>query len=407
MTENKFDVKPTWIQTLQSKAATEGQHLPLPKLEKIKFDKWLQYPECESIESAGTHVVHSDADHIKIIYSESGIELSAPQEILDAGLKVLNLRDAQAWQDPDVQASFGSVSDPLKDQVAAYCLAQLNGGMFLSIPDELKLTHPVQIEWQAYATNMASHFIGKVGRNVSVTIIEEFTDQDIPGNQWVAMHEWIIEDNAHVNYVGFEHLSDQHKAFVRRHALVKRDATFDWSMAAFNRASSVADLKSRLIGSGASSTMATISVGTQEKVQGVNGNIINEAPHTFGQIIQHGVVFDAATITFNGIGHILKAAKNAESQQESRLLMFSKEGRGDVNPILLIDEYEVQAGHAASMGKVDAEQLYYLMTRGLSRQESEFLVMKGFLIHAFNDFESDIVRDKNLTLLNKALGVSR
>ena len=118
-------------------------------------------------------------------------------------------------------------------------------------------------------------------------------------------------------------------------------------------------------------------------------------------------MFDAATITFNGIGHILKAAKNAESQQESRLLMFSKEGRGDVNPILLIDEYEVQAGHAASMGKVDAEQLYYLMTRGLSRQEAEFLVMKGFLIHAFNDFESDIVRDKNLTLLNKALGVSR
>lgn len=405
MVENIDTFTPGWFQKLQEKAQNEFANLPMPKLEKIKYEQWLSYSDCPTIAQSQETQLIEDENTFSVDYRENGIEVHAPKYVIDAGFEVYNLRSSQTFTETVVQDYFGQVIPPCKDKVSAYNIAQLNGGMFMIVPENLEIDIPLEITWQSFAQRMSTRFVGVIGKNTQITMIEDFTDKKMSSQQWIAMQEWIINENAHVNYAGFEHLGRDHHAYIRRHAQVKRDATLDWSISSLNHSSSVSDLQSRLIGQGASSTMATISVGTQDKVQGVNGNIVNEAPQTFGEIIQHGVVFDQATITFNGIGHILKAAKNAESQQESRLLMFSKEGRGDVNPILLIDEYEVQAGHAASMGRVDSEQLYYLMTRGLSQQEAEFLVMKGFLIHAFNDFDSDIIREKNLDLLNQALGV--
>ena len=73
------------------------------------------------------------------------------------------------------------------------------------------------------------------------------------------------------------------------------------------------------------------------------------------------------------------ARQNQMHEQESRVLMLSEKARGDANPILLIDEDDVTAGHAASVGRVDPVQLYYLMSRGISQKEAERLVIHGFL----------------------------
>ena len=91
------------------------------------------------------------------------------------------------------------------------------------------------------------------------------------------------------------------------------------------------------------------------------------------------VILEKGTLTFNGIGHIIKGAKGADAQQESRVLMLSDKARSDANPILLIDENDVTAGHAASIGQVDPEDMYYLMSRGLDKATAERLVVRGFL----------------------------
>lgn len=72
---------------------------------------------------------------------------------------------------------------------------------------------------------------------------------------------------------------------------------------------------------------------------------------------------DSATSIFNGIGKIEHGASKSNAQQSSRVLMLDEKARGDANPILLIDEDDVMAGHAASVGRVDPYQLYYLMSR--------------------------------------------
>ena len=99
-----------------------------------------------------------------------------------------------------------------------------------------------------------------------------------------------------------------------------------------------------------------------------------------------------ASSVFNGIGYIKHGGTKSIANQESRVLMLSENARGDANPILLIDEDDVEAGHAASVGRVDPEQLYYLMSRGISRAEAERLVIHGFLDPVVRELPIDDVK---------------
>ena len=117
-----------------------------------------------------------------------------------------------------------------------------------------------------------------------------------------------------------------------------------------------------------------LALSSGRQVQGIDTRVTNYGCNSIGNILQHGVILEKATLTFNGIGHIIKGAKGADAQQESRVLMLSDQARSDANPILLIDENDVTAGHAASIGQVDPEDMYYLMSRGLDKATAERLV---------------------------------
>ncbi len=101
---------------------------------------------------------------------------------------------------------------------------------------------------------------------------------------------------------------------------------------------------------------------------------------------------DSATSIFNGIGKIEHGASKSNAQQSSRVLMLDEKARGDANPILLIDEDDVMAGHAASVGRVDPTQLYYLMSRGIPKREAERLVIHGFLAPVVNELPIEGVK---------------
>jgi len=107
---------------------------------------------------------------------------------------------------------------------------------------------------------------------------------------------------------------------------------------------------------------------------------------------------ERSTAIFNAIGKIEHGATRTNAEQESRMLMLSEKARGDANPILLIDENDVTAGHAASVGRIDPMQMYYLMSRGITRDEAERLIIHGFLAPVVGQLPIASVR-KQLTEL--------
>ena len=188
-----------------------------------------------------------------------------------------------------------------------------------------------------------------------------------------------------------------------RKANVQANGRFLLSLGALNDGNTVSENLVALVGQGATAEVKTVAIAEGKQKQNITVNIEHLAPYTEGHIVNHGVSKDSAQLTFNGIGKINKGMNGSNAQQESRAMVLSETARADANPILLIDEYDVKAGHAAGVGKIDEEQLYYLMSRGLTRRAAEILIIYGFLMPFIDDIRSEVIKSEFVKVIERKI----
>ena len=133
----------------------------------------------------------------------------------------------------------------------------------------------------------------------------------------------------------------------------------------------------RLVGDGASVRLVGIFLGKGQKEITFNTTVIHESLHTTSRTELRGVFFDRAFFNNDGLITITKGAKGADGFFRSKILLFG-DAKGRSVPSLEIEENEVKAGHASTVGRPDEQQLFYLRSRGLSEQEAERLIISGF-----------------------------
>ncbi len=121
-------------------------------------------------------------------------------------------------------------------------------------------------------------------------------------------------------------------------------------------------------------------------------NVVNFAPHTYGEIRNFAVVLKEGRLMIDAIGSIVKGAKGSRSHQTSRALSFEDGQHSTILPELLIDENDVEASHAMSIGRVDDEQLYYMMSRGLTLSQVTALLSSGYLMPVADVIDNEAVR---------------
>ncbi len=168
-----------------------------------------------------------------------------------------------------------------------------------------------------------------------------------------------------------------------------------------NDGNTVSENTTHLIGEGSTADTKTVSVGRGSQKQNITTEVIHHGKHSDGQILKHGVMTGAATMIFNGISKIEHGATKSNGEQTERILMLSEKARGDANPILLIDEDDVTAGHAASVGRIDPIQMFYLMSRGIPRKEAERLIIHGFLAPVVNELPVESVKDRLIEAIER------
>jgi Fe-S cluster assembly protein SufD len=133
-------------------------------------------------------------------------------------------------------------------------------------------------------------------------------------------------------------------------------------------------------------------------------NVVNFAPHTSGEIRNYAVVLKTGVLTIDAIGRIVKGAKRAESHQTSRALSFEEGQKSTILPELLIDENDVQASHAMSIGRMDEDQLYYMMSRGLTPQMCTTLISTGYLMPITEVIDNDELRETLRNEMERKIG---
>ncbi|WP_235991565.1 SufB/SufD family protein [Facklamia lactis] len=288
-----------------------------------------------------------------------------------------------------------------KDKISAHNLAHLNRGTFIYVPDNCQVSDLVEINYD-FSTAPHQYLLLVLGKNTHLNYLEKLNASQDKSNKTFTV-EIILEENAHLHYIALDQLQGQAASYIRRHSQVGTNSSILWSIGSFNNTWTITDIDNQLEGQASHANLSVLAIVDGQTKQILDSKIHNKGPHSMGHINQHGATLDHGTLTMNGIGRIAKHAKQADAQQENRLIMLSDHARGDANPILLIDEFEVTAGHAASVAKVDENQLWYLMSRGIHRSEAEYLVIRGFLMQAVNQLKNAKARDILLEAVDEKL----
>jgi len=180
-------------------------------------------------------------------------------------------------------------------------------------------------------------------------------------------------------------------------------AVIEATMADFGAYQGNITINGELFGIGSRLSWHLASLSRQNDAKTFAVNFHHKAKSTAAEMTNFGVIEDKSKLIFTGISHIYKGASDSATHQTARIMVFDDGCIGRADPVLAIDDNEVAASHAATVGKINEEHLFYLKSRGLSEPEARTLITYGYLKPAIGQFNDTNVQKKLLALLEARL----
>lgn len=377
----------SWLTDLRLKAFERLEELDYPKMQRFSYQDW---PLIKKEDFSWSN--------------QADFSLKEEQKLLEKkGIILTDIFTASKKYPEFVQSTFGSVIKHNEDKLTAYHYAYLNSGLFLYIPKDTILTEPITISLSPTQDTYISHLLIVADNNSKVKFLEEIQDKEKKASSASSMVELIARPGSHIEFSSLDELSQDTTLYFNRRAKIEKDAHVEWAIAFMNDCNTLGDLDSELVGEGSFADSKAIAVTTANQKVGINNRVTNRGPHSTGLINQRGVLLENSRLIFNGIGQIVHGAHGSKADQQNRVLMMSDEAHGDANPLLLIDENDVIAAHAASVGPVDKVQMNYLMSRGIPYDQAQRLVIRGFLGAVLDAIPNKDVRRKMIDILERKL----
>lgn len=394
--------EPEWFKAKRNEAKQLIETTKLPSFQKIKYHDW-------NINVDGTTAIDNqpefDTNADVYQYASDKAQIKLPQEFLDKGVIVEDFEDALVNHEDIMKKYFMEKGLKMDDnRLLAEHVANLQSGVLVYVPKNVDLKTPLTCEYiqnSRVEGDYVHHVLIVTEANSSLSYVERLKTDGDKSNTANIVVEVIAGNGSRIHFASVDNLSKNTTAYMNRRGYLQRDSKIDWAMGMMNSGLTIGDFDSDLVGDGSHAELKVVGISTSDQIQGIDTRVTNIGKNTIGHILQHGVALDASELTFNGIGHVMKRSKGSDAQQESRILMLSPQARGDANPILLIDDNDVTAGHAASIGRVNPEQLYYLMSRGLQKRLAEKLVIRGFLAPVLDEIPLKEIRNEFSELIER------
>jgi Fe-S cluster assembly protein SufD len=410
--------EPDWLKNLRLDALEQAESLPMPKPEKTNIKSWnfsdfkhdVKGEEVKSVDQLPEEIKvffdqDNQAENVILQRNHNVSYRSVSKELEQKGVIFTDIATAVKEHSDLVQKYF--MRDAIKvdqNRLTALHAALLNGGVFIYVPKNVIIDDPLQVVfWQEDdEAALFNHVLLVADQGSEVTYVENYISHNNE-KQAVAniVSEVIALDQARVSYGAVDNFAKGTTTYVARRGVAYRDAKIEWALGQMNDGNTVSENITNLMGDNSYAEAKAVTVGRGDQKQNFVANITHFGKHSEGFILTHGVMKDNASSIFNGIGKIEHGATKSNAEQESRVLMLSEGARGDANPILLIDEDDVTAGHAASVGRVDPIQLFYLMSRGISKAEAERLVIHGFLAPVVKQIPIEAVRKQLISVIER------
>ncbi|GMR11847.1 MAG: Fe-S cluster assembly protein SufD [Gemmatimonadota bacterium] len=255
-------------------------------------------------------------------------------------------------------------------------------GVLLYVPQGVHVELPIRAtRWVSHAgTAVFSRTLIIAEAGSRVTYVDEILSDDFDAQSFVSdAVEVITEDGANVQYVSLQRLGRRAFYHSAQRTLAARDVELDTLNVTLGASVSRVDLNARMVGPGASSELRGLYFGDSDQHFDHNTSQDHVAPNATSVLLYKGALDERSRAVFRGIIRVHPDAQRTDAYQTNRTLLLSENARADSLPNLEIKADDVRCSHGATVGELDKELLFYLMSRGMNRQQAERLVVQGFL----------------------------
>ncbi|OGO70139.1 MAG: Fe-S cluster assembly protein SufB [Chloroflexi bacterium RBG_19FT_COMBO_62_14] len=395
--------EPAWMLEYRLKGLEHYLARPLPKwggdLEQINFDNITYYVRPAEAEGKTWEDV---PDAIKATFDKLGIPEAERKFLAGVGAQYEsemvyhNIQEHLAKQGviflsiesglrehPDLfRKYFGTVIPIGDNKFAALNSAVWSGGSFIYVPPGVRIDLPLQAYFRLNSPN-----IGQFERTLiiadegaQVHYVEGCT---APIYTTDSFHSGVIEivvhKHARVRYTTIQNWSTNVYNLVTQRAMVYEGGTMEWIDANLGSKLTMKYPSCYLMEKGAHGEILSMAFAGPGQHQDAGGKVIHVAPDTSSKVTSKSISMGGGRTSYRGLLKVHKGAVNARSNTVCDALLLDPQSRSDTYPYIEIDEDNVNIGHEATVSKVGEEQLFYLMSRGLSAEAATTMVVSGFI----------------------------
>jgi Fe-S cluster assembly protein SufB len=351
------------------KQGTSWDEVP-PEI-KDTFDK-LGIPEAEQKYLQG----------VSAQYDSESVYHNIRKDLESKGVIFLDM-DSGLREYPDlVKEYFGTVIPSSDNKFAALNSAVWSGGSFIYVPKGVHVEMPLQAYFRINTQNMGQfeRTLIIVDEGAYVHYVEGCTAPIYSSDSLhSAVVEIIIKDGGRCRYTTIQNWSNNVYNLVTKRAMAYKNATMEWVDGNLGSKLTMKYPAVILAGEGAHGEVLSIAFAGKGMHQDAGAKITHLAPNTSSQIISKSISKDGGRASYRGLLKIVEGADNVRSNVVCDALLLDDESRSDTYPSIEVDAKNVTMGHEASVSKVGEDQLFYLMSRGLSEDEANAMVVNGFI----------------------------
>jgi Fe-S cluster assembly protein SufD len=310
-----------------------------------------------------------------------------------------------AQRDPElVERHLGTVV-PSDDAFVARNDAGWTDGLFVHVPRGVRLEEPLRTSTvvgpDGSALNHRALIVLEEGAEAEVW--EDWSSSQDGEALFNAVTEIVVGPNAALRYLTAQQLSEQSWIFGTQRAVVDRDGSLDWVALGFGSGRGKVRMETQLRGPGASAKVTGAYASRGRQHLDFDTTQEHAAPNTTSDLAFRGILDGRSTAVWRGMIKVDPGAQQTDAFQESRNLLLSKRAHADAIPGLEILANDVRCTHAAAIAQIDREQLFYLMSRGLRREQAKRLVIDGFLQALVERFPAGPLHDAVSAALERRL----
>ncbi len=294
-----------------------------------------------------------------------------------------------------LEAQFGSVLDPEHNYLTALSVALFTTGTFVYVPAGVDV-EDVTIRAEMNSRSLFSQTLVVAEESSSVTILEaiEPGDDSVDGDRYFSnLVEVAAGENANVQFGSLQDLDRDTYTYSLKRGVTDTYATIDWIESNFGSKLTRSDVETELRGEGSESQIVGTFFGTDDQHFDVNARVWHKAEQTTADLVTRGVLDDVARSVYEGVQDVGDDAWNTSSYQRENTLMLSDDAEADASPKLIIHNHDTEASHSATVGQVDAEDLFYLESRTIDSRTARNMLVEGFFVPVLEEIAVDEFRD--------------